>query len=146
MRFWSHPPHTAFEESRAKMASILDADGWRMWVVTRAGDDTAIGTVNTHARRAGVAEIGYGFVPTSWGGGLAREAVAAMIDRLIRDEGHRRVFADTDPDNVASNRLLERLGFRPEGRLREEWETHLGVRDALIWGLLADEWRGFSGN
>ena len=37
--------------------------------------------------------------------------------------------------------LLERLGFRREGLLRAEWETHIGVRDSVILGLLRDEWR-----
>lgn len=63
-----------------------------------------------------------------------------MIDLLIREEGHRRVFADTDPDNAASNALLATLGFQREGYLRAEWETHIGVRDTVLWGLLADEW------
>ena len=52
----------------------------------------------------------------------------------------RRIFADTDPDNLGSIALLERLGFQYEGRLRGEWETHMGVRDSLIFGLLRDEW------
>ena len=56
-------------------------------------------------------------------------------------EGKRRVFADTDPENAASNRLLETLGFRREGLLRAEWETHIGVRDSVIWGLLREEWQ-----
>ena len=63
-----------------------------------------------------------------------------MIDQLF-DEGQRRVFADTDPENVSSLALLERLGFRREGLLRGEWATHLGVRDSVILGLLRDEWR-----
>ena len=141
MRWWSHGPHADLEQSRAKMASMLAAQGWRLWVATRAGGDgRAIGTVSVHAHRPGVAEIGYGFARAHWGEGLAREAVAGVVDLLFA-EGHRRVMADTDPDNTGSNRLLEALGFACEGRLRAEWETHLGVRDALIWGLLRDEWR-----
>ncbi|MDP3782205.1 MAG: GNAT family protein, partial [Sphingopyxis sp.] len=42
--------------------------------------------------------------------------------------------------NCGSIALLERLGFQYEGRLRGEWETHIGVRDSLIFGLLRDEW------
>jgi RimJ/RimL family protein N-acetyltransferase len=34
---------------------------------------------------------------------------------------------------------LTRLGFTLEGRLRAEWQTHIGVRDSLIYGLLAEE-------
>jgi RimJ/RimL family protein N-acetyltransferase len=65
-----------------------------------------------------------------------------VLDHLFGAEGRRRVFADTDPDNMASRRLLERLGFTLEGRLRAEWETHIGVRDSLIYGLLREEWQG----
>ena len=72
---------------------------------------------------------------------VAAEAVTRVIDQLFA-EGQRRVFADTDPDNVASRRLLERLGFRLEGMLRGEWETHIGVRDTALYGLLREEWRG----
>ena len=52
----------------------------------------------------------------------------------------RRIFADVDPDNAASVKLLRSLGFQEEGRLRQEWETHLGIRDSLIFGLLGEEW------
>ena len=41
---------------------------------------------------------------------------------------------------IESIALLERLGFQYEGRLRGERETHIGVRDSLIYGLLRDEW------
>ena len=87
----------------------------------------------------GVRSIGrLGF--TGRGEGIAAEAVAAVIDQIFA-EGQRRVFADTDPENVQSRGLLERLGFKLEGHLRAEWETHIGVRDSLIWGLLEDEWK-----
>jgi [ribosomal protein S5]-alanine N-acetyltransferase len=105
------------------------------------GDDRAIGTCASHEKRQGkVTEIGYALGRSHWGHGYAREAVSAVIDRLF-DEGQRRVFADTDPQNSASIALLETLGFTREARLRAEWETHIGVRDSLIFGLLRHEWR-----
>jgi RimJ/RimL family protein N-acetyltransferase len=87
-----------------------------------------------------VTEIGYILFRAHWGKGIVTEAVAALIDLLFA-EGQRRVFADTDPDNKASIAVLQRLGFTLEATLRAEWETHIGVRDSLIWGLLEDEWR-----
>ena len=71
---------------------------------------------------------------------IAREAVRAVIAQVF-GEGTRRIFADIDPEAVASARLLERIGFTCEGRLREEWETHIGVRDTLIYAMLRREWR-----
>jgi ribosomal-protein-alanine N-acetyltransferase len=75
---------------------------------------------------------------------LRAEAVSRVIDQLFA-EGQRRVFADTDPENVQSRGLLERLGFKLEGVLRGEWETHIGVRDTTLYGLLRDEWVGRPG-
>jgi len=140
MRYWSGPPHASVEETRADLAR--DAPEWRRWAITLKGDDTAIGVVAAGEKRQGnVTEIGYLLVRDHWGRGIAREAVSAVIDRIFA-EGQRRVFADTDPDNGPSRALLERLGFKHEALLRAEWETHLGVRDTTIYGLLRDEWNG----
>ncbi|RUN76837.1 N-acetyltransferase [Sphingomonas sp. TF3] len=138
MTYWSHAPHTSVEQTRARIAE--PPGEWRAWAITLAGDDRAIGFVAVGEKRPGVSEIGYMVARAHWGSGIAREAVSAVLDQLLRVEGQRRVFADTDPENVASNGLLKALGFTLEGRLREEWETHLGVRDTFLWGLLASEW------
>ena len=139
MTWWSHPPHTTIEQTRERIAQAWD--GWRCWSITRKGDDTPIGFVAAGEKRQGnVSEIGYALARAHWGGGVAREAVSAVIDRIFA-EGQRRVYADTDPDNAASRALLERLGFRLEGMLRAEWETHIGVRDTALYGLLREEWR-----
>jgi len=141
MRWWSHPPHGTLDETRARLEKNTTAPDWRAWAITLKGDDTAIGTLAAHEKRQGrVVEIGYSLARPHWRQGYAREAVSRLLDLLFREEDNRRVFADTDPDNAGSNKLLESLGFVREGVLRGEWETHLGVRDSFIWGLLAEEW------
>lgn len=137
MTWRTHGPLATLDETEAKLARNLAAPDWRAWAITLAGDDVAIGTMSVHHKRqGGVAEIGYSLAPAYWGQGLACEAVGLMIDYLFDVEGYRRICADTDPENAASNALLTRLGFKIEGRLRAEWETHIGVRDSFIWGLL----------
>lgn len=140
MTYWSHPP---FETVAALRARFAEQTGeWRSWAITRSGYDTAIGFVAAGEKRQGnVSEIGYLLARPHWGAGIAREAIAGLIDHLFVAEGQRRVFADTDPDNAPSNALLQSLGFTLEGRLRAEWETHIGVRDTFLWGLLATEWK-----
>ncbi|MDT8759500.1 GNAT family N-acetyltransferase [Sphingomonas psychrotolerans] len=140
MRWWSNAPHVSIEQTRADLAQ--QAPEWRRWIVTLKDDDRAIGFVAAGEKRQGnVSEIGYLLRREYWGTGIATEAVTCVIDRLFV-EGQRRVFADTDPDNAASRRLLERLGFRLEGVLRGEWETHIGVRDTALYGLLREDWHG----
>jgi RimJ/RimL family protein N-acetyltransferase len=140
MRWWSSAPHDTIEQTRAHL--LQEAPGWRCWAITLKDSDRAIGFVAAGEKRQGnVSEVGYMLLREHWGSGIAAEAVARVIDRMFA-EGQRRVFADTDPDNLASRRLLERLGFRLEGVLRGEWETHIGVRDTALYGLLREEWNG----
>jgi [ribosomal protein S5]-alanine N-acetyltransferase len=140
MRWWSNAPHVSIEQTRADLAQ--HASDWRRWIITLKEDDCAIGFVAAGEKRQGnVSEIGYLLRREYWGTGIAAEAVTCLIDQLF-GEGQRRVFADTDPDNTASRRLLERLGFQLEGVLRAEWETHIGVRDTTLYGLLRKDWHG----
>ena len=139
MTYWTHAAHDSVEQTVAALQERIDAPGWAFWAITLAGDDRLIGTMAaSEKRQGGVFEIGYSLALAASGQGYAREAVASLIDRLFA-QGARRVFADTDPDNTPSNRLLEALGFTLEGRLRGEWETHIGVRDSFIWGRLATD-------
>lgn len=140
MKWWSNGPHETVQQTRDRFAIVTGP--WRCWAITLQGDDTAIGFVSAGEKRQGnVTEIGYMLAREHWGRGIAREAVSRVIDQIFA-EGQRRVFADTDPENAESRGLLERLGFKLEGILRAEWETHIGVRDTTLYGLLREEWEG----
>ena len=75
-------------------------------------DGRMIGDVGVHRSADGrEATIGYTVAVTHQGHGFATEAVRAVLDALFA-EGTGRVNASIDPANIASARLLERLGFR----------------------------------
>jgi RimJ/RimL family protein N-acetyltransferase len=137
MHWWSRGPFASVEELRAYFADMRP--GQRAWATVRTGEAAAIGFVYVGEKRPGVAEIGYLFAQPTWGSGVAREAVEAVVAQVF-GEGTRRIFADIDPEAVASARLLERIGFTCEGRLRAEWETHIGVRDTLIYAMVRSDW------
>jgi ribosomal-protein-alanine N-acetyltransferase len=140
MRWWSCGPFA----SEAELAEWLVPDsGWeegRSWVVAENEAGPAIARLAALDRGDGISELGYLVIREWQGRGVARESLAALITHLFRVEERRRIYADADPDNAASNRLLESFGFTLEGRLRQHWTTHIGRRDSLIWGILADEW------
>ncbi len=140
MRYWSSAAHTNIGETRAYVAGNAAQGDWLTWAITERGE-VALGWVTLGVHREGVRELGFILGRDHWGLGYAREAAKAVLDHGFGAMGLRRVFADADPDNAASNRLLDELGFTLEGRLRAEWETHIGVRDSNIWGLLREEWR-----
>lgn len=57
--------------------------------------------------------------PAYQGKGYAFEAAQAFLDYLFRDKGVRRIYAYVEDDNLASQRLCERLGMRREGLFLE---------------------------
>lgn len=138
MRWWSCAAFT----TRGELADWLLASDWngRSWAAVGRESGEPVCRVVAIPGMEGVTEIGYATVLGRQGQGIARECVGALISYLFAAEGMRRVWADVDPDNAASNAVLKNLGFTLEGRLRESWSTHIGVRDSLIWGLLAHEW------
>jgi RimJ/RimL family protein N-acetyltransferase len=86
------------------------------------------------------AELGYGLHPDVAGRGYAAEAAAAMLDVAFGTFEFHRVFARIDEANMASVRLVERLGLRREARLVEndmldgEWSTE------VVYAILDREW------
>ncbi len=141
MTWWSSGPHQSLAETEDYVANnAIEGRDYQCWAITLVGNDDALGWVILIDGKPDVKEIGYILGRRHWGNGIGREAVGRVIDYGFDELKLRRVYADTDPENVGSIALLGRLGFQREGRLRGEWETHIGVRDALIFGLLGDEW------
>lgn len=83
--------------------------------ITRSADGLVIGGVGFKGPPGeGRVEIGYGLAPSGRGHGYAAEAVAALLT-VAAERGVTTVLADTDLDNVASQRTLIRAGFELVG-------------------------------
>jgi RimJ/RimL family protein N-acetyltransferase len=87
------------------------------------------------------AEFGCALLPRLWGTGLMTEAMRAFLDLCFDTLHLRRIEADCDSENVAIIRVIEKLGFTREGRLRERSIVGGKPADSLLWGLLDREWR-----
>lgn len=142
MRYWSRGP---FSDLAAFSSWLFDREwGGRTWIAVPLGGGEPVARLVASESREQVAEIGYMVMPGHARQGIAGECVSALLTQLFRAEGYQRIFADTDPRNIASNRLLQRLGFTREAHLRSAMKTHIGWCDTWLWGLLADEWQGQS--
>lgn len=86
------------------------------------------------------AEVGFALARSCWGQRVMSRAVPLVLDFGFRALGLHRIEADADPRNVASIRLLERLGFVREGYLRERYFQLGEAQDAVLLGLLRREW------
>jgi len=150
MRYWSTPAMSSQGEAVRLVEEIQarQAQGdFIQWGVVERGSDSVIGTctlfqiVHEHRR----AEVGFILGRDHWGLGLAREAVSAMITHAFDTLGLHRLEADADPRNERCLKLLQRLGFREEGRLRERWHVAGEIQDSVLLGLLRADWGGGSG-
>jgi RimJ/RimL family protein N-acetyltransferase len=94
-----------------------DGDGRDcFWGVWRRDDGMLIGTVGVHLRGVDEVEIGYWFAGLTHGRGFGTEAVSAVVDAIGQVYADRRIIAECRPENTASWRLLEKIGFRADGR------------------------------
>jgi [ribosomal protein S5]-alanine N-acetyltransferase len=90
---------------------------------------------------AGEADLGYELDPGYWGRGYATEAAGELLAFGFRDLGLHRIWAWCIAENVASARVLEKIGMRQEGRLREhEWMKGRWW-DTLLYAILEHEWQ-----
>ncbi|ROP33349.1 GNAT family N-acetyltransferase [Couchioplanes caeruleus] len=103
--------------------------------------DTLIGFVRIGLGRDRSGELGYAIRRSDWGKGYATEATNLMVTFGFDTLRLHRLQAACGPDNRASQRLLARLGFMPEGRLRDHVFTNGAWRDSLLYSLLDREWR-----
>jgi [ribosomal protein S5]-alanine N-acetyltransferase len=94
--------------------------------------------ISSPTHRSG--DIGYGVRRDLWGRGIATEAAALLLGFGFGPLGLHRIFAVHHPDNVASGRVLQKLGMRFEGRHRDHMYAHGTWRDSLAYAILEDEW------
>ena len=113
-------------------------------VLMLAAGDAAAGivswrTVNRGGPDGVCAEIGVALLPVHRGKGIGTQAHRLLTAYVLAHTTVERLEALTDAENVAEQRVLERVGFRREGLLRHALWQNAGWRDLVIYALLRSE-------
>lgn len=74
--------------------------------------------------------------------GLATEITNELLRFVFDDMGAERVVAETHPENPASNRVLEKLGFECLGERHHQYDDLPGFETQVLWALTRERWRG----
>ncbi|RME98129.1 MAG: N-acetyltransferase [Chloroflexi bacterium] len=90
------------------------------------------------------ADIGYELAPEQWGCGYATEAARTMLRFGFTELGVHRIWSWCIAENTGSVRVLEKLGMRLEGRLRDNEYFKGRWWDTLQFAILEHEWRAQS--
>jgi [ribosomal protein S5]-alanine N-acetyltransferase len=123
MRYWSTLPHADRDVTRPWLDKKIarNAAGGEDYFIEL--DGRVIGEVGAGR----LPDFGFMIHPDFWGRGFATEASTAFIAHVFGNTAATELLADVDPRNVASLRVLDRLGFTETGRAERTF-------------LLGDEW------
>ena len=144
-RFLPYPTWRSMADGEAWFAryrALIASTTASQFVVVEKASASIIGTclLFRHEPASERMELGYVLGRSHWGQGLMREALTALISHAFSAYGLRRLEAEVNPKNAASDALLRRLGFTHEGVLRKRWRAKGAVYDINFYGLLGDEW------
>ncbi len=145
-RLTTWEPHASTEASRAFINAVLAkyaAGDIAPWGIVLKAEGRLVGTSGfvywnpQHGR----AEVGCALARRLWGRGLMTEAVRRACAFGFEVMGCNRIEALCLPENVASARLMEKVGMRFEGVLRECAWTRGPYRDRRLYSVLRRQWR-----
>ncbi len=140
MKYMDAPIHQTVNDSKAMMADIAlsyqEQTGIN-WVIEDRKKGCMIGYIGfwrilTHHIRA---EIGYALNQGYWGKGLMKEAAKEVFEFGFNRLKLHSVEANVNPANMASIRMLESMGFKREGHLKENYFTNGHFVDTVIFTL-----------
>lgn len=144
VRYFGRPAHSRIEQSEELLYKIEDGlqNGTSVrWAITVRPSLEMIGSTGfwrwNQPHRG--AEIGYEMDPAYWGKGIMVEAIRPTLAFGFRVMKLHRIEANIDPANIGSRRVLEKLGFKREGRIRENWFDGERYTDTEHFGLLENE-------
>ena len=125
-------------ENPTPLATITE----RVRFVIEKKDGTKIGFIAHYCvQPTGLMEIGYVIIPSERRKGYGTEAVQIMVDYLFLSKDVVRIQAVTDVRNKASQKVLEKTGFKKEGVLRKVGYVRGKWADACTYSILREEWK-----
>jgi ribosomal-protein-alanine N-acetyltransferase len=145
-RFLGRDPDTSLEQI-LKRIELVDSNvresAGITWALVLRETGALIGTAGLWrwVKPHRYAEIGYQLASAYWGRGLMTEALLPVLRYGFEVMEVHRIEGNTDPQNGASARVLEKLGFQQEARLRENWFYNGAFTDSVIYGLLRREFK-----
>ena len=107
--------------------------------IADAVSNEALGAAVLMARKPSTVEIGYWLIPRARGRGFGSRAVDLLARWAVTDAALARVEALVVPDNIPSQRVLEKAGFRREGHLRSYLVFEHQRADALMYSLVPSD-------
>lgn len=137
-----HPyPEGAAEEWIRSQEEEYQATRATTFAITLRESGILIGAIAVHPSPQNKrAEMGYWLGVSYWGNGYCTEAAHAVLAYSFETLGLNRIYASYFPRNPASGRVMQKIGMRPEGTLRQHFVRWTEPEDLVYYGILKSEW------
>jgi ribosomal-protein-alanine N-acetyltransferase len=138
------------EETREHIQTLINEQQvdplWCKFAIVLRSESVFIGIcfLERRVEEPRQANLGYLLSQHYWGQGYATEAAGAVLQYGFQELGLHRVYATCRSANVASSRVMEKLGMRREGHLRQHRWMKGSWQDSLLYAILDHEWRALS--
>lgn len=131
-------------QQRTTQTAFVEEGDKIVLAVQLSGHGTLIGEISLiwRSEEAGQGEVGWIFHPDFQRQGYASEAAKALLALGFAGASLHRIYARCDAGNLASWRLMERLGMRREAHFREHGRFKGRWDEEYIYAMLACEWQG----
>ncbi|MDZ7362807.1 MAG: GNAT family N-acetyltransferase [candidate division KSB1 bacterium] len=130
-KFLSWPPHQSLADTSEfikRCLTVWENGSAFPWAMTRKDDHRLLGMIELRLRDH-KADVGYVLARAYWNKGYATEATKAVVAWALAQKEIYRVWAVCDVENLASARVLEKVGMAREGVLRR-WLSHPNCGEA----------------
>ncbi len=134
-------PYTE-QDGKEFISAMLSADENETFAFAITVDNMVLGSIgifrqgNIHRQTA---ELGYYIAEEYWGKGIMTEAVKQICAYVFAKSDIIRIYAEPFAYNIASCRVLEKVGFQYEGTLRSNAVKNSKVIDMKMYSLLKEE-------
>ncbi len=142
---YGREPHKNLEETKRWVKQLITNFKEKeslAWSIHLQDTDEAIGLVTLWNLdpESFVGELGYELHRNYWRRGIMFDALKAVIDWLMRETPLNRIEACPIKENIPSVKMLEKLGFKYEGNLRERIYFHGRFWDQYYFSMLKSDW------
>jgi RimJ/RimL family protein N-acetyltransferase len=141
-----YEPYEVYSKEDCKKEALRRSTNSAFLAVCLKETQKLIGNIYLSKQKFDAWELGYVFNSNYQGCGYATESAAAVVDNAIKKLNARRIVAMCNSQNTKSWKLLERLGMRREGHLKQNLYFKTDENNNPIWvdtyeyGILSAEW------
>ncbi|MBU5478437.1 GNAT family N-acetyltransferase [Eubacterium sp. MSJ-13] len=145
-KYLTWPTHSSVEMSRSYMEFCINGYNEKnvyQWGIELKNSHELIGNISVVKiiDEIDSMELGWVIGRKWWGNGYTAETAERLLKFLFTEVGANRICARHDINNPNSGRVMQKIGMRYEGTLRQSGKNNQGIVDMANYSVLREEWK-----